>query len=324
MTTNEFERLERDMEAAFAVDVPELAFDVPQSERPATHRRFAWRAGAVAGIAAAAILGAVLVAPNFGGDGPKVASAEELIQRSIAASDALAVSPTNYHMISVARSLGFETTTETWFGGADRFRVGSVTRQDGGEATVDGTAMVNGEMWLWQGSETNPVVAHGPATISVQPAPRPITVAQHLSGWNDNGCYKAEVTGNERLIGREAHVISVTATPESCPFEPKPLQLATIYVDVETELPLKMVYESSQPEGGSSFEVTRYETFSQIEDSALAYTPPAGTDILEFNDAAQLKQLLSNIIVYMVPQGSRVILDRLPQSGSEPATTVPD
>jgi hypothetical protein len=85
-----------------------------------------------------------------------------------------------------------------------------------------------------------------------------------------------------------------------------------------------MVYESSQPEGGSSFEVTRYETFSQIEDSALAYTPPAGTDILEFNDAAQLKQLLSNIIVYMVPQGSRVILDRLPQSGSEPATTVPD
>ena len=321
-TTNDYEGIERDLEAAFAVPVPTLRFEPPATFfTPAPrHRPPGWTLAVAGFVATAAILGAVLVGLDFGG-GTKTASAAALIQRSIAASEALATSPTNYHMISVGRGAGGETTSETWVGGTDRYRVESVTRLDTGEARVDGTAMSNGEMWLWQGPVSAPVVAHGPATVSVQAAPRPISIAQHLEGWNGNKCFKAEVTGTEQVAGRQAHVITVVATPKSCPFEPKPLRLATILIDVETDLPLKMVYSSDQPGEGSSFEVTRFETFPSLDDSAFTYTPPAGTKVLEFKDAAELKQLLSNVVVYTVPMGSRVILDALPQPGSEPAVT---
>lgn len=325
MTTNDprTEALEHDLEDVFAVPVPPTEFRIPKAAAfPSVPSRRRRKFAGVAAIAAA-VLGAVLIVPAFGTSGPKVASAQELIERSMAAADALATNPANYHMVSVSHSSGWEMSTESWLGGPNRYRVESVTRFDTGDTTVDGTAMVNGEMWLWQGAAAAPVVAHGPAAFSVQPPPRSISVAQHLEGWNDNNCFKAEVTGTESIAGRKAHVISVVATPENCLVEPKPLRLATILIDIETELPLKMVYTSDKPAGGSSFEVTKFETFTSLKDSAFIYSAPAGTKVLEFNDAAELKRLLSNVIVYTVPMGSVVKLDALPQPGSQPADTGP-
>jgi hypothetical protein len=306
VTTNEFERLERDLEAAFAVETPELAFEVPISERPATHRRFAWRTGAVTGIAAAAILGAVLVAPSFGGDGPKVASAEELIQRSIAATAALGESPENYHMVTVARSSGAENATETWSGGQNRYRTESRSTVDGAGTLVEGTAMVGGEMWVYQSNGDELRVAHGPALFDVRPRPLTFTLDQHMASWTADGCFDAQVTGRELVAGREAHVISVTATPEDCPYQPKPLKRATIWVAVDDNVALKTAYEGDGEDYSSSFEVTRFETFDSLPDSVFAYVAPAGTEVLEFEDETGLKQALSTPL--LVPRGSAVTL----------------
>jgi outer membrane lipoprotein-sorting protein len=305
--TNETERLERELEASFAVPVPPLEFDpgAASTLSAPVHRARAWKFGAV-GAVAAAVLAAVVVFPGIGASGPKSANAAELIERSIAATDALAANPSNYHMIAVIRSSETETTVESWVGGQNRYRVESRSRVNG-VTYLDGTAMSAEEMWIYHGPEDAPVIAHGPRLISVLPAPGSVSLAQHLEGWNADGCFKAQLAGTERVAGREAHVISVTPTPETCLHPGKPLKNATIWVDVKTDIALKMVYEGDTGELVSSFEVTLFETFESLPDSAFSYAPHEDAEVIEFTSAADLKQALAP--AYIAPRGSHVIIE---------------
>jgi len=303
--SNETDQLEQDLVTSFAVPVPPLEFDpgAASTLRTPVHRARAWKFGAV-GALAAAVLVAVVVFPGIGASGPKTASAAELIERSIAATDALAANPLNYHMIAVSRTSESEITTETWVGGPNRYRVESRSRLNG-VSYLDGTVMSAEEMWIYQGPEEALVIAHGPRLIFVFPAANSVSLAQHLAGWKADGCFKAELDGTERVAGREVHVISVTSTPETCLFAGKTLKHATIWIDVETDLALKMVYEGDTVE--PSFEVTRFESFESLPDSTFSYSPPEGAEVIEFTSAADLEEALAP--VYIVPRGSRVIIE---------------
>jgi hypothetical protein len=85
------------------------------------------------------------------------------------------------------------------------------------------------------------------------------------------------------------------------------LQRATIWIDFETDIALKMQYEGTTEENSSSLEVTTFESFDSLPASAFDFTPPAGAEVVEFTDAAGLKQALSG--AYLVPRGSRVIIE---------------
>ena len=166
-TTNEFDSLERDLEAAFGLPVPSLEFRPAATAAPERNlRSHTIRFAAITAVAAAAVLGAVLLVPGFGSNGPQTASAQELIERSIAATDALAENPSNYHMVTVARSSGAETTTESWVGGTNRYRVEDRTTVNG-ITMVNGSVLANDEIWIYQGAENALVVAHGPRTLSL-------------------------------------------------------------------------------------------------------------------------------------------------------------
>jgi outer membrane lipoprotein-sorting protein len=306
--TNETGRLERDLEASFAVPVPPLEFDPGAANTLPTpvRRARAWQLGAVSAVAAA-VLAAAVVVPGIGASGPKRANAAELIERSIAATDALAANPSNYHMIAVTRSSEAETTVESWVGGQNRYRVESRSRVNG-VTYLEGTAMSAEEMWIYHGPEDAPVIVHGPRLISVLPAPGSVSLTQHLDGWNADGCFRAQLAGTERVAGREAHVISVTLTPETCLSPGKPLTNATIWVDVKTDIALKMVYEGNTGELFSSFEVTLFDTFESLPDSVFSYAPHEAAEVMEFTSAEDLKEALAP--AYIVPRGSHVIIER--------------
>ena len=96
MTKTNHDRLEQDLQSAFAVPVPELKFEVPVTPVPARRSLVrSWKFGAGAAIAAAAALVAVLIVP-WPGAGPQTANADELIARSLAAGRGVGGRPAAY------------------------------------------------------------------------------------------------------------------------------------------------------------------------------------------------------------------------------------
>ncbi len=304
MTTTDPRReaLEQELEAAFCVDIPALRLEDALARRAAPvagHRRAGSVAGA--GALAAGLVAAVAFLPGYLG-GAETVSAQELVNRSAAAS-ALRVTETNYHMVTVHRSAGNESVTESWYGGPDRNRNESRSTFATGETSFSGTAILGDEYWMYNDDDGPLRVAHGPRLFELG-VPRTPSLADHIQAWTDDNCFSAEVTGEEQVAGRTAHVVTILATPETCPYEPKPLKKATLWIDAENDMALKMQHEGDRPEDNSSFELRLFETFESLPDSAFVYTPPAGTQVIEFTTREELK----GAFIPAVPRGSRVTL----------------
>ena len=308
MTTNDraLDALERDLELAYAATVPDLTFDAalarPAIKPPIAHR-MTWRL-AGAGALAAGLVAALAFLPDVFG-GPEAVNAQELVNRSARATAALS-STGSYHMVYVTRGQGVETITETWQGGDNRYRTMATSTFADGSTTVDGSAVLGDQAWFVTGPAGSPTVAHGPRLMSVRP-PETVSMDQLLQSWTENNCYAAELAPSERVIGRPAQVVVVTPTPATCSQPPKGFERVTLWIDAETMITLQMRMEALNPELESYFGVTLFESFEQLPDSAFAFEPPAGANVVSYSDATELKTALGGVLI--VPRGSSVTLE---------------
>lgn len=307
-STNEFEGLEQDLVASMALPVPAMTFEAPGPAKGRSLRRHGRTLGFGLAIAAATLLGAFLVLPNVGGGGTETANAKELLQRSVTASvGANAVNVT--HLVTVTRTEDAEMTTESWVGGPNRYRVESRTQTTDGREFVEGSSMFDDEMWVYVGQANVLTVAHGPSIYRVEPPTNDLPVEERLASWTGTGCFDAKVTGTEFVAGRSAHMIEVTPKRATCPSPAKQAQKSTIWIDEETNLPLKMVTEGPS---GSTFETLSLDVDSAVPNSIFAYVPPADATVIEFKTEEELKAALapdSGHGVAIVPRGSRVIIE---------------
>lgn len=305
MSTNDLhlEALERDLELAFASPVPELRFEDALASRPLPHRahRRAWSFAGV-GTIAAGLVAAVAFLPGYLG-GAEPVSAQELVNRSAAAASVTRQATSNYHMVTVSRLAGFERTTESWYGGPERNRSESRSSSADGDTSLEGTAILGDELWMYNDEGGALRVAHGPRLFDLE-IPRTPTLADHIETWTDDKCFTAEITGKERLNGREAHVLTIIPAPETCPYQPKALKKVMLWIDTENDMSLKMLYEGEGAQENSSFELLLFETFQSLPDSAFEYIPPVGTEVVEFTTYSELK----NAFIPIVPRGSTVTL----------------
>ena len=229
--------------------------------------------------------------------------AKELVDRSAAATSAMSLASTNYYMVTVYRSAGFESVMESWYGGPERNRSESRSTSADGSTSFEGTAILGDELWMYNDQSGELRAAHGPRLFEVELAQTP-SLADHIQRWTDDNCFTAKITGKERLNGREAHVLTILPAPATCPYQAKSLKKATLWIDTENDMSLKMLTEGGGAQDNSSFELRLFETFESLPDSAFAYVPPAGVEVIEFTTRAELKAAF----IPIVPRGSKVTI----------------
>jgi hypothetical protein len=168
--------------------------------------------------------------------------------------------------------------------------------------------MLGEEFWLWQGSPSQLRAAHGPTSLHIIGIPGIPSLADHIHAWTQDNCFSADLEGTSVVAGRRAQRVVVRSTPATCPYQPKPLTQATLWLDVETSMALKVVSEGVDVEHSSSYEVTTFETFDALPDSTFVFSPPPGTTIIPIETPEQFKQAF----IPIVPRGSTVVIDAEP------------
>lgn len=302
--TNEFESLERELEAVFAAPVPALNF--APSLRPSTARfgrRRSWQAAGI-GAVAAALLSVVAFLPGYFG-GATTVSAEELLSRSADASAKLKTSSSPYHIRESFEGKGNQPfVTETWSFGAAGNR--SETRSPDG-ALLYGQTVTPADTWLYATVEGQLRVVHigGGEEARLRDFDAGSTSLEELlGGMVIQGCQEAVSRGSARIAGRDAYVIEVVPTPATCTADPKRPELQklagaaedlgsfTVWIDKATTLQLKV--EARDPAGvvTRSFQALSFESGASVDASVLSFVPPAGAVLLEAANYSDAKSSL--------------------------------
>lgn len=298
------EALSTDLQAAYAVSVPELKFDPQTAElaaparsphRPLTLRRVAFASGGVAAVAAA-----LLVLPAIFNGGTKAVSAEEIVTRAQqAASRNATANGRPYHLVAVTdlsnKTPGGSSRTETWSLDATHVRTES-TDPSGAYGTIqDGS-----QFWMYTTAGASPRVVHvadvggetaGPGGAGV------LSFADYLQSASVKDCQSRVQEGAATLDGRDAYVVRLDPDPNNCP-DSKRLALGAqgytrIWVDRETFVALRM--EQVAPDGtvGYSYRVTEFQVGGQIASSVFDYQPPAGATVVEASDLRDAKMAVA-------------------------------
>ncbi|MEO8541709.1 MAG: hypothetical protein ABI577_18355 [bacterium] len=300
-STNEFESIERDLEAAFAAAVPAMHFDPPTRSRAPEHRRHSHRwQFAGAGVLAAGFVAAIAFLPGYLG-GAKTVNAEELLSRSANASASLKSSTMPYHLRASFQGKGVDAfVTDTWSFGTQGNR--SETRSADG-TLVNGQVATPEDYWMFATVKGQFRVAHvAGATDRLQDFAADSDSLQGLvDGLVIPGCQEAVLDGSAKVAGRDAHVVEVRPTPTTCksiPGRPETEKVAasiaqfgsyTVWIDKETNIQLKV--ESRDPSGAVTerFTAEAFETGGTVSDSVLNFTPPAGTTVIEVPGYSEAK-----------------------------------
>lgn len=303
--TTEFESLERELEAAFAVDVPEMHFQPSSAARPAlAGPRRRWFVGGAA--AAVAVLGAIILLPGLHGGGATAVNAEELVNKSSSATASLASSAKSYHLKAIIQGKSPDAmTTETWSFGEAGNRYESTFSQKG-DVESQGQVATPNDYWIWASVGGQLKVAHVSAqTARVNDfAALADSLDGVLQGLVVKNCQEAVIDGSAQVAGRDATVVHVRPTPETCKAEagrPETEKLSqvvfemgssTLWIDKETNVQLRV--ENYAPDGTltTRYEVQLFETGSKADASVLHYSPPAGTQVIEAADYSEAKHAI--------------------------------
>ncbi len=304
--TNEFESLERDLESAFAAPIPALQFAAPTAtlapRRLVPHPR-RWQLAA-AGAVAAGLAAAIAFLPGYLG-GATTVNAEELLTRSADASAKLKTASNPYHIRESFQGKGNQPfVTETWSFGAAGNR--SETRSTDG-TLLYGQTVTPTDTWLYASVNGQLRVVHigGGEEARLRDFDAGTTTLEELiGGMVIEGCQEALSRGSAQVAGRDTYVIEVVPTPSTCtpdPAQPDKQKLAaaademgsyTVWIDKETTIQLKV--EARDPAGAVSkaYMALSFETGGIVDRAVLAFTPPAGAQVVEAKDYSEAKSAL--------------------------------
>lgn len=306
-TTDGFDHVERDLEDVYGTPVPALRFEPPLA-RPGGRftvplGRRPWRLGLGVAVVSAALVAGVLTLPAWGGGGTAVVNAQELLDRTGQASVSLAAIAPAYHLstiVTAAKSTGHD---EIWYRGVGAARTESTDVEQGVSVTF-GTAVSNGEFWLYRtrGSET--VVAHIAHTDRTDAIVATPSLSDVLAQYAIPGCQSATVESATTVIGHAAYVVQVRPTPATCVADPsKPdtvkvaqivgeLGSATITIDKATDVTLALEQRDQNGAVTYSYRVDAFETGASAATAGLPYVPPTGARVVEVADYSAAKSLL--------------------------------
>jgi hypothetical protein len=299
------ERLERDLEAAFAVPVPPLAAPRLDRAAPGHDRRSSshprrLRVGLAIGGVAVALAASTVALPLVGGAGTSSVNAQELVDRSSKASASLAAAGSAYHLVTQAHVRGVQSRTETWFG--SRGARTESTQIIGGSGETWGLVDNDAGGWLYRvrGGET--LAVRVTDSQSEAPIVVPESLAGTLAAYTAPGCQSAKVTGETTILGRAAWVVAVTRTPETCSkaAAPRPgdrqviagrtdLGDVTLAIDKATEVTLNLRMLDDTGAVSYEYEVVAFETGEAAAASGLPYVPPAGATVVDAPDFGSAK-----------------------------------
>ncbi|MGE3074500.1 MAG: hypothetical protein AB7N24_00105 [Dehalococcoidia bacterium] len=307
MNPSEFEQIEEDLAAAFAVAVPAMRFEAPMApanmRRPG--RRWVYAAGAAV---AAGIVAAVAFLPGYLG-GPTTVNAEELLSRSAAASSQLQSSGTPYHLrAKFAGNGGADFIAETWSFGTEGNR--SEARSLDGELLYGQVATTN-DYWIYATVDGSFRVAHVAGATDrlkdfVAGADSLDAIVQNLAM---DQCQAAAVTGSATIAGRDAYVVEVSPTPESCAktsasgawgdgaiakeADAPKFGGYTVWIDKETNVQLQFELRDENGNLTKQYSAESFETGRAAVDArVLAYSAPAGATVIETPDYSAAKSAI--------------------------------
>lgn len=309
------EALSSDLQAAYAVSVPDLKFDLQSAElaaparpihRPLTLRRAAFATGAVATVAAA-----LLLLPALFGEGAKPLRADEIVSRAQQAATRNATANGQpYHLVAVTdlsnKTPGGSSRTETWSLDATHVRTES-TDPSGAFGTIqDGK-----QFWMYTTADTGGLrVVHvadvGPETAGPGGS-GVLSFADYLTSASVKDCQSRIQEGTATLDGREAYVVRLVPDPNNCP-DSKRLALdgrgyTRIWVDRETFIALRMEQVADDGTVGYSYRVTEFQVGSPIASSVFAYQPPAGATVVEASNLSTAKAAVAGVLGDYKTQG---------------------
>lgn len=257
-------------------------------------RRWVW----VAGIAAVLVVGAVLVALSRG-DGSPAVSAEEVLERAVAAS----VSPESVGIRTLVVEQEFEAyylagwgggepslefQVRSWYEAPDRQRVegaGVIRAFDGEEETGSWVGVWDGdEVWRYDSVE-------GEVTVYRQDPEGDVFLQGRLMGSSlldlsdvvAASCRVPEITDDGEAGGRPAYVLELSRPRCGLVFPGRDGK-QVIWVDRETGFVLRS--ESYAVDGtlSSVSRVTEIEIDGVIADERFEFVPPAGTAVDDRRD----------------------------------------
>jgi len=301
VTTNEFERLERDLEEALAAPVPGLRFSASRAAAKNRNPR-RWMIGAAAG--AVALVAAVIVLPNLSSGGATQVSAEELISRSNSAAEALRSGGVAYHLRGITEAKGGTTVLETWSLGEGGSRSENVY-QANGATEVFGFAMNSDGYWIYRTASGVTRVAH----VADQKDDRlriaePGDLDSAIRKYTIPNCMSATLAGEATVAGRSGYVVDIKPTPETCtadPARPDSVKLAAVakelgstrlVIDKQTSVQLEVETFDGDGQLNSKFMVNLFETGTAVDAMATNYRPPAGAIVSEVDNYGDAKSVL--------------------------------
>lgn len=248
-------------------------------------RRWLWGAG----IAAALVVGAVLVALSWGNGSPSV-SAEEVLERAMAAS----VSPesvgirtlvveqewTIYYLGAERRGEVFaEIDVQSWYATPDRQRIElEIHGAKIGEEVVSGSQVTvwdGDEVWRYMSGDTDQVVVYGQdpdGDIRVQGGGGMVPM---ISGMLGQGCRTPLLVGEAEVVGRSAYVLELSRS--SCGrLLPGNDGKSTVWVERDTGFVLRLENHAVDGTLSLAMEMTSIEINGAIADERFEFETPAG------------------------------------------------
>jgi hypothetical protein len=251
------ETLYTDLEALYDAPVPGLAMPAVAAST-AAHRPIRWRPAA---LAAAAIAGLALflgAASSFGGS-PSEVSAETILQKTagVAKNNVLASALTSYHMVSRHETFAdggatFDSVTEVWYGDAEHQR--TETRGLGSRSDeVSGNIQSGDDIWMYATVDGKTAAVHGnidtlgfrtgvPVEFSAN------SLQELLELYSGGGCSSAKLVDEEQVAGRDAYVIEVTPTWDTCPMKVVREGDSAVAVETRVKVPEAKAGESGTVE----------------------------------------------------------------------------
>ncbi len=301
------EDLSSDLHAAYAIPVPDLAFDLRAASGATlplpAHQRFTLRrvAFATGGVVAAAA--ALLLTPVIFGGGAKAVSAEQIINRAQQAAFSNVTSNGKpYHLVATTDVFqkGFASRTETWSLDPAHTRTEETVDSNG----IFGTSQDGTDFWLYTNAPAGLRVVHvanvPPGSLS--PGSGVPSFADFLSQETIKDCHFRSLEGTQTVAGREAYVVRLDPDASNCPDSMREQFVAQggatqgstrIWIDAETSIALRMEQVASDGTRGYHYEVSKFEVGAAIDPSVFTYRPPAGATVIEMPNAVYAIRVLA-------------------------------
>lgn len=298
--------LSSDLGAAYDVPVPSnLTWEAAMAAQPLLKAPLVRTRGAQGrklgfgvAVAAATVAAVAVVLPMGGGGGTPTVSAQEIIDRSIAAASGQGAALGSYHMV-IEYDYGDGTpkmVSETWRDGESRWRTESRSIGTNGPALFG--AASDGTWWWLYGTENSVTRAsRGDASMLQGSISMVLDFGtQSFDAVVGNllmaGCQEATLDGVGTALGRSVHVVRIEPTGAPCEGGKLLNESTVAWIDTETFMLLRVERTNHDSGQVGITNVTLFET-STPEPSTFVYQAPEGVAVIAAADYSGMKNAIS-------------------------------